>query len=123
MFGLVSQSELQKLEEELSDYRGRNIELRGEMEAERIKMANEKAELQTEFEKLRIEKERLEKENEVLRKYYDFDKEPSDEVKAKVHIDLEVNRLKEENMNLRMVALRQPLYVPQPYMYMPFWRF
>lgn len=40
----------------------------------------------------------LEKENEILRKYYDLDKEPTDEIKVKMHIDLEINRLKEENL-------------------------
>lgn len=43
----------------------------------------------------------LGRENEVLRKYYDLDSEPSDEIKMKIHIDLEINRVKEENKMLR----------------------
>lgn len=56
---------------------------------------------------------KLEKENEILRKYYELDKEPSDEIKTKIHIDLEVNRLKEENLKLLAmshIAIQQPMY-------------
>lgn len=60
--------------------------------------------------------EKLEKENEILRKYYDLDKEPSDEIKMKIHIDLEINRLKEENLKIVAMAStsRQPIYYMPP---------
>lgn len=51
--------------------------------------------------KSRIEK--LEKENAVMREYYELDKEPSDEIKTKIHIDLEINRLKEKINELIMM--------------------
>lgn len=61
----------------------------------------------------------LKKENQILRQYYDLYKEPSDEIKTKIHIDLEINRLKEEN--LRLIAMsRPPVYVPQSYPYYGF---
>lgn len=68
----------------------------------------------------------LEKENEILRKYYDLDKEPSDEIKTKIHIDLEINRLKDEkddlkNEILRLTAIcRPPMIIQQPYPYYGF---
>lgn len=58
--------------------------------------------------------EELEKENEILRQYYDLDKEPSDEIKAKMHIDLEINRLKEEMMKMLVMQSRQPIYYMPP---------
>ena len=72
------------------------------------------------------EKERITKENKILRKYYDLDKEPSDEIKTKIHIDLELNRVKEENLKLIAMVNRQPQYmpIPMPYpQYSPFGRF
>lgn len=68
----------------------------------------------------------LEKENEVLRKYYDLNKEPSDEIKAKIHIDLEINRLKEKKDDLKNEILKiittrnQPIYTQSYYGY-PFY--
>lgn len=76
--------------------------------------------------KITKEKKELEKENEILRQYYDLGKEPSDEIKTKIHIDLEINRLKEEkddlkNEILRLTAIcRPPVYVPQHYPYYGF---
>lgn len=71
--------------------------------------------------KILEEKCKVEKENEILRKYYDLDKEPYDEIKTKIHIDLEINRLKEENQKqrdemLKLIASR-PMYILQPYPY------
>lgn len=69
---------------------------------------------------------KLKKENEILRQYYDLDKEPSDEIKMKIHIDLEINRLKEEKNDLKNEILRlteiyrSPVYIPQPYYGYPF---
>lgn len=104
--------EIESLEEKAKHYENRNIELRGEMVKKENKLKNEKLELEKEIVKLQSEKaeserksEELEKENEVLRKYYDLDKEPSDEIKMKIHIDLEINRLKEENMSLKCMFL------------------
>lgn len=74
--------------------------------------------------KLTKEKKELEKENEILRKYYDLDKEPPDEIKAKIHIDLEINKLKGEKLQLITMMKQQVQYIPQPYpMYLPFGRF
>lgn len=81
---------------------------------------------ESELKKALEEKCKLEKENEILRQYYDLDKEPSDEIKMKIHIDLEINRLKEEkddlkNEILRLTAIcRPPVIVPQPYPYYGF---
>lgn len=69
------------------------------------------------------EKCKLEKENEILRKYYDFDKEPSDEIKTKIHIDLELNRLNEENIKLIAMVRAIPTYYPPIPMYPKFGRF
>lgn len=130
MFGNKGlKQEIQSLKERLADYESRNIELRGNMEEERNKLADEKLELRKEISKLQLEKaetERksaeLEKENDILRKYYDLDKEPSDEIKAKVHIDLEINRLKEDKMALISIVNQQPRYIPMSYyQYSPFW--
>lgn len=134
MFGSKAlKQEIQSIKEQLTNYESRNIELRGDIEKERNKLADEKLELRKEISKLQLEKaetERksaeLEKENEILRKYYDLDKEPSDEIKMKIHIDLELNRVKEENLKLIAMVNRQPQYmpVPMPYpQYSPFGRF
>lgn len=124
---IAMKREIQNLTEELSNYKSRNIELRGEMTAEKIKLASEKAELEKEIAKLQSEKaeserkfNELEKENEILRKYYDLDKEPSDEIKTKIHIDLEINRLKEEKLQL-IATKTVPAFISQPYLlYAPF---
>ena len=121
--------EIQSLKERLADYESRNIELRGRLTEAQNKISDK----QVEIAKIQSEKrladqrtEEVEKENEILRKYYDLDKEPSDEIKTKIHIDLELNRLKEENLKLTAMANRQPQYmpIPMPYpQYSPFWRF
>lgn len=76
--------------------------------------------LRNDFDKIELEKTKVQrelddsqKENEILRKYYDLDKEPSDEIKLRIHIDLEVNRLKNEN--LKLIANGRPVIVQQPY--------
>lgn len=87
---------------------------------------SEMVQLLEEQRKILEEKCKLEKENEILRQYYDLDKEPSDEIKTKIHIDLEINRLKEEkddlkNEVLRLTAIcRPPVYIQQPYTYYGF---
>lgn len=74
--------------------------------------------------KLSEENKKLKDENEILRKYYDLDKEPSDEIKMKIHIDLELNRVKEENLKLIAMIKQQIQYIPQPNpIYSPFGRF
>lgn len=129
----ILQNEIESLEEKAKDYEERNIKLSGNMEEERNRLADEKLELREKIAKLQTEKaeterksEELEKENEILRKYYDLDKEPSDEIKTKIHIDLELNRLKEENLKLTAMANRQPTFMPAPMpypQYSPFGRF
>lgn len=134
MFKTVAlKQEIQSLTEELSDYKNRNIELAGEKEKQKLDYNSkinelEKRDIEIRAEKSELERkiEELKKENEILRKYYDLDKEPSDEIKMKIHIDLEMNRLKEENLKLTAMTNRQPQFmpVPMPYpQYSPFWRF
>lgn len=108
------------------DIAGEKEKLRQDYEAKINKL--EKAKVRSDSEKIEAEKRanELEKENEILRKYYDLDKEPSDEIKAKIHIDLELNRVKEENLKLIAMVNRQPQYmpIPMPYpQYSPFGRF
>lgn len=116
--------EIQRLKKDKEYYEKRNIELRGEMQELENKLSDKQTEINAaNSEKALAEKrtKEVEKENEILRQYYDLDKEPSDEIKTKIHIDLEINRLKEEkgdlkNEVLRMTALcRPPVYVPQYY--------
>lgn len=126
MFGNKGlKQEMQSLKEKLTDYESRNIELQGKM----AELENRIIDKQVEIESVKSEKrlaeqrtEEVEKENEILRKYYDLDKEPSDEIKAKVHIDLEINRLKEDKMALISIVNQQPRYIPMSYyQYSPFW--
>lgn len=125
----ILSDEIKRLKEDKEYYEKRNIELRGEMQ----KLENKLSDKQTEINSINSEKnlaekrtKEVEKENEILRKYCDLDKEPSDEIKTKIHIDLEINRLKEEksdlkNEVLRLTALcRPPVYVPRPYPYYGF---
>lgn len=130
MFGnKVLKQEIQSLKERLTDYESRNIELRGKMTELENKIVDKQAEIESIKSEKRLAEQRteeVEKENEILRKYYDLDKEPSDEIKAKVHIDLELNRVKEENLKLIAMVNRQPQYMPIPIpypQYSPFGRF
>lgn len=94
----------------LEDLRQRNIELRGAVEQLKI----EKSEISAEAQKINLELEKIKKENETLRKYYDLDKEPSDEIKMKIHIDLEINRMREEMLKLVVLQSQQPIYYMPP---------
>lgn len=117
----ILHDEIESLEENKNTYRNGNIELCEIIEEER----NKQSDLKKQIFELLEEKERLTKENEILRKYYNLDKEPSDEIKMKIHIDLELNRVKEENLKLIAMVNRQPSYkpVPMPYpQYSPFGR-
>lgn len=72
-------------------------------------------ELENEIASMKEMGDSIQKENELLRKYYKLDEEPSDEIKTKIHIDLEINRLKEAMFKLTVmqnVAYRQPVYYP-----------
>ena len=130
MFGnKVLKQEIQSLKERLTDYGSRNIELRGKMTELENKIVDKQAEIESIKSEKRLAEQRteeVEKENEILRKYYDLDKEPSDEIKMKIHIGLELNRVKEQNLKLIALANRQPQYmpIPMPYpQYLPFGRF
>lgn len=118
----ILRTEIDELKEKAERFESRNLELRGEMQ----KLENKLSDKQTEINSINSEKalaekrtKELEKENGIFRKYYDLDKEPSDEIKTKIHIDLEINRLKEEkddlkNEILRLTAICRPLvYIPQ----------
>lgn len=89
-----------------------------------INVVNKKDLEQSEKLKLALEQKcKAEKENEILRKYYDLDKEPSDEVKTKIHIDLEINRLKEEKQELMLMALLCYSHIQQSYSCLPYWTY
>lgn len=112
----VLRKEITEIKSELSDSKEKNIELKEEVEMLR---SGSKA-LRNDFDKINFEKlkvqrelDETQKENKILRKYYDLDKEPSDEIKLRIHIDLEVNRLKNEN--LKLIANGRPVIVQQPY--------
>ncbi len=64
---------------------------------------------------------KLEKENNILRKYYDLDKEPSDEIKTKIHIDLEINKLKDDKQMLLGMLACQPAHIQLQNSYLPVW--
>lgn len=108
--------EIERIREESKRFENRNIELRGkiaELEAELTDKGTEVAKVDSERILAEKKTKDVEKENEILREYYDLDKEPSDEIKMKIHIDLEVNRLKEEKMQL-IAMYKQPMVIPQP---------
>lgn len=112
----VLHKEIAEIKNELNNSKEKNIELKEEVEMLR---SGSKA-LRNDFDKIELEKTKVQrelddsqKENEILRKYYDLDKEPSDEIKLRIHIDLEVNRLKNEN--LKLIANGRPVIVQQPY--------
>lgn len=112
----VLHKEIAEIKNELSNSKEKNIELKEEVEMLR---SGSKA-LRNDFDKIELEKTKVQmelddsqKENKILRKYYDLDKEPSDEIKLRIHIDLEVNRLKNEN--LKLIANGRPVIVQQPY--------
>lgn len=129
----ILDNEIKYLEAKVNAFEHRDIDIAGEKEKLRQDYESkinelEKAKIKSDSEKIESEKKanEIEKENEILRKYCDLDKEPSDEIKMKIHIDLEINRLKEENLKLVATANRQPQYmpVPMPYpQYSPFGRF
>lgn len=125
----ILQTEIEELKEKAERFESRNLELRGEMTELENKLSDKQEEINSiNSEKALAEKrtKEVEKENEILRQYYDLEKEPSDEIKTKIHIDLEINRLKEEkddlkNEILRLTAIcRPPVYAPQPYPYYGF---
>lgn len=118
----ILHKEIAELEEKAKRFEDRGIELRAELE----EVENRNSDLlkaigKVDSEKMQVQKklDEIQKENEILRQYYDLDKEPSDEIKTKIHIDLEVNRLKEENLKLTALV-KPPVLAPQPYhIYMP----
>lgn len=112
----VLHKEIAEIKSDLSDSKGRNSELQEEIDGLRSmnKVLSESSiKIQSEIIGARKELNEVQKENEILRKYYDLDKEPSDEIKLRIHIDLEVNRLKNEN--LKLIANGRPVIVQQPY--------
>lgn len=129
----ILDNEIKCLEAKANAFEHRNIDIAGEKEKLRQDYESkinelEKAKIKSDSEKIESKKKanELEKENKILRKYYDLDKEPSDEIKTKIHIDLELNRVKEENLKLIAMVNRQPQYmpIPMPYpQYSPFGRF
>lgn len=88
------------LQTEIEEYR----ETISDLKTCRHRMCDEKSDLLNSLSKIKKENADLKMENEILRKYYDLDKEPSDEIKAKIHIDLEINRLKQENLILALTG-------------------
>lgn len=124
----ILQTEIEELKEKVERFESRNLELRGELAEIEGKHQDQLSEVRKEkyeeiAEKAKAERrlQELEKENQILRQYYDLDKEPSDEIKTKIHIDLEINRLKEEKGDLKSEILRltcrPPVIVQQHYPY------
>lgn len=125
----ILHEEITDMEDELKCEKRRYEESRAETEKlqEKIKelgcrnemLINESDKIELEKVNIQMELDEVQKENEILRKYYDLDSEPSDEIKAKIHIDLELNRLKEENLKL-IAMYKPPTIISQPYpMYTP----
>ncbi len=122
----IFRKQFNNFEQQINDLKEENGSMRSEL-SKTNDMISEKADkicsLETENSKLKTRTEKLEKENEILRKYYKLDEEPSDEIKAKIHIDLEINRLKEEKMQMAMLASRLPITQMYPVYYPTFGRF
>ena len=122
----ILRSEIETYQKTISDLQSDNSRMIDEKSDQTQRNLQQSIEQNNEKLKLMKENEELEKENEILRKYYDLDKEPSDEIKMKIHIDLELNRVKEENLKLIAMANRKPQYMPIPIpypQYSPFGRF
>lgn len=120
----ILDNEIKCLEAKVNAFEHMNIDIAREKEKLRQDYESkinelEKSKIKSDSEKTESEKRanELEKENEILRKYYELDKEPSDEIKMKIHIDLELNRVKEENLKLIAMVNRQPQYMPIPMPY------
>lgn len=117
----ILQSEIEELKAECDKTKSWNNELLNKMSAFKDECESKVSKAQNEKNIAEQKARELEKENEIFRKYYDLEKEPSDEIKTKIHIDLEINRLKEEkddlkNEILRLTAIcRPPVYALQPY--------
>lgn len=122
----ILRTEIEELKRKCEEAECKNIELVKKMDGFEKEYENKVFNAQNKKGIAEHKAQKLEKENKILRQYYDLDKEPSDEIKAKIHIDLEINRLKEEkddlkNEILRLTAIcRPPVYVPQPYPYYGF---
>lgn len=101
----ILREELEGYEKEVNDIRSEKSKIESEKEREisiyigKLTKANE-------------EIERLKSENEVFKKYYELDKDPSEEVKTRIHVDLEVNRLKFELMRCMLMQSSSYLHVP-----------
>lgn len=115
--------DLDMFKEKAQSFEKRTYELREEIvEKERAfkdqlsKAEKDSFDKDIEIKTLKRQMQDLKEENEFLKQYYDLDKEPSDEIKMKMHIDLEINRLKEENLKL-IAKGNQPNYLPIPYSY------
>lgn len=119
--------EIKELKEECDKTKSWNNELLDKMSAFKDECESKASNAQNEKNIAEQKAQKIEKENEILRQYYDLDKEPSGEIKTKIHIDLEINRLKEEkddlkNEILRLTAIcRPPMIIQQPYPYYGFW--
>lgn len=50
-----------------------------------------------------------------MREYYELDKEPTIEQETRIHINLEINRLKEEIERLNFELNRRSNIMPYPY--------
>lgn len=101
----------QRLEHKIDDCDSEITRLQAEKDQRNQKIF----ELENEIASMKEMGDSIQKENELLRKYYKLDEEPSDEIKAKMHIDLEINRLKDEIFKwtvMSNVAYRQPVYFP-----------
>ena len=100
----------QRLERKIDDRDGKITRLQADKDLKNQRIF----ELENEISSMKELGDALQKENELLRKYYKLDEEPSDEIKTKIHIDLEVNRLRDEVIKLTAMTnvMRPPTYYP-----------
>lgn len=80
-------------------------------EAETLKVEQEKAKVYIKLISAEKKMKDLEQENAILREYYKLDEEPSEDIQLKIHINLEINRLKEElqKQQLMQIANQQQI--------------
>lgn len=123
IFRKLFQDEFNNFEHEIEILKKQNASLERDVKEQSENISKEKTKLlEVQLEKQELDKRisDLEKENEILRKYYELEKEPSDEIKTKMHIDLEINRLKDENLKLTIMA-NKAMITPLPYpTYIPY---
>ena len=84
------------------------IYARNKSDMEKLSQIND---LETQNQKLKGEIDDLQQKIKIMEKYYDLDKEPTDEEKIKIRIDLKVHELEMEILKEKLSRIeRAPLY-------------